>query len=114
LRAAPFIVALALFLTGMGVSALLLAHALQRARQDGYEAARLAAVVAAREQEAKHQQLARELDARSQQRILELQRSHDALVTRYQSLLEGAARSSSGDGPCLDPELVRGLDALGR
>ncbi len=106
--------ALSVFLIGMGMSALLLGHALQRARHEGFEAARLADVAAAKEQDAQRQRLIDELNARTQQRILDMQRSHDALVDRYHALLDEAARSGAGDGPCLEPGIVRGLDALGR
>ena len=103
----------ALFAAFLG-GAIWLSHALAEARAQGVEAGR-AEVSRAVEAQAQRQRAASaQALAQTNAQVADLERVRDQLQETYDALLAQSIRDPAHGRLCLDPGLVRALDAIGR
>jgi len=91
-----------------------LSHALAKARVEGREAGRLEVSLAVEAAGARQRAAAAEALAQTNAQVADLERARDQLQETYDALLAQSIRDPAHGRLCLDPGLVRALDAIGR
>jgi len=89
-------------------------HALAQARAQGVEAGRADVRLAVEAQAARQRAAAAEALAQTNAEVADLERARDQLQETYDALLAQSIRDPAHGRLCLDPGLVRALDAIGR
>jgi hypothetical protein len=89
-------------------------HALDQARAQGLEAGRAEVSLALETQAARQRAAAADALARTNAEVADLERARDQLQETYDALLAQSIRDPGHGRLCLDPGLVRALDAIGR
>jgi hypothetical protein len=103
----------ALFAAFLG-GAVWLSHALAEARAQGVEAGRAEVRLAVEAQAARQRAAAAQALAQTNAQVADLERARDQLQETYDALLAQSIHDPARGRLCLDPGLVRALDALGR
>jgi hypothetical protein len=91
-----------------------LSHALAVARAQGVEAGRADVSQVVEAEAARQRAVAAEALARTNAQVADLERARDQLQETYDALLAQSIRDPAHGRLCLDPGLVRALDAIGR
>ena len=91
-----------------------LSHALGQARAQGLEAGRLEVTRAVEAEAARHRAGSAQALAKTNAQVADLERARDQLQETYDALLAQSIRDPAHGRLCLDPGLVRALDAIGR
>lgn len=103
----------ALFAAFLG-GAIWLSHALAEARAQGVEAGRAEVRLAVEAQAALQRAASAQALAQTNAQVADLERARDQLQETYDALLAQSIRDPAHGRLCLDPGLVRALDAIGR
>ncbi len=90
-----------------------LSHALALARAQGVEAGRFEATRAVEAEAARQRTASAQALARTNAQVADLERDRDQLQETYDALLAQSIRDPAHGRLCLDPGLVRALDAIG-
>ena len=103
----------ALFAAFIGGGAWLF-HALAEARAQGVEAGRAEVRLAVEAQAALQRAASAQALAQTNAQVADLERARDQLQETYHAFLAQSIRDPARGRLCLDPGLVRALDAIGR
>ena len=89
-------------------------HALAQARAKGVDAGRAEVTLAVEAESARQRAAGADALARTNAEVADLERARDQLQETYDALLAQSIRDPAHGRLCLDPGLVRALDAIGR